>query len=73
MINWAILGIQLAKTLGGVLLSIGMQLLAGKAFKKLLLLPFQKWASRTKNTTDDKLVEQASRDLGLDPDNMKGN
>lgn len=41
-------------------------LLMGKAIRRLALLPFE-WLSRKTNTKiDDKLIEEARHDLGVD-------
>lgn len=41
-------------------------LVAGKFLKRLVLKPFQWWASRTENKFDDQLIHDAEDDLGLD-------
>lgn len=53
------------KSLGSILLSMVMTLLAGKTFKTLILWPFQWIAGRTANKKDDELVEKAKEDLGV--------
>ena len=40
-------------------------LLTGKTLRRLLLLPFELLAKKTANKTDDKLVEEARKDLGV--------
>jgi len=57
---------QVAKTVGTILLSMLMSLLTGKTFKTLLLAPLKWWASRTHSEFDDKLIQAAEQDLGLD-------
>lgn len=47
--------------LGGVVTA----LLTGKTLRRLLLLPFELLAKKTANKTDDKLVEEARKDLGV--------
>lgn len=41
-------------------------LIAGRFFKRLILLPFQKIAEKTENKIDDQLIEDAKKDLHLD-------
>lgn len=41
-------------------------LLTGKLVRRLLLLPFEYLSSRTSSKVDDKLVEEARKDLGVD-------
>jgi hypothetical protein len=48
------------------LAGIAATLLSGKFLKRLILLPFKLIASKTKTKEDDKLVEEAAHDLGLD-------
>lgn len=48
--------------LGAILL----RLLMGKAVRRILLLPFQKLAAKTKNTEDDVIVKEAAKDLEID-------
>jgi hypothetical protein len=40
-------------------------LLTGKTFRRLLLLPFEWISSKTGSKVDDKLVEEARKDLGI--------
>jgi hypothetical protein len=40
-------------------------LLTGKTFRRILLLPFEWISGRTGTRVDDKLVEEARRDLGV--------
>lgn len=40
-------------------------LLTGKTLRRLLLLPFELLSKKTANKTDDKLVEEARKDLGI--------
>lgn len=47
--------------LGGVVTA----LLTGKTFRRLLLLPFEYLARRSDNKADDKLIEEARKDLGI--------
>jgi hypothetical protein len=47
------------------LVGVGTALLTGKTFRRILLLPFE-WISRkTHSKVDDKLVDEARRDLGV--------
>jgi len=47
--------------LGGV----ATALLTGKTFRRLLLLPFELLSRKTSTKIDDKLVEEARKDLGV--------
>lgn len=38
----------------------------GKFIRRLVLLPFEYLASRTSTTIDDKLLQEAEKDLGID-------
>ena len=54
------------KTLGMVALAgVVTALLTGKTFRRLLLLPFEWAASKTSSKTDDKIVDEARKDLGV--------
>ena len=41
-------------------------LLSGKFLRRLILLPFKFLVAKTKTKEDDRLVEEAALDLGLD-------
>lgn len=57
-----------SSAVGAAVLAVLVSLLTGKTFKTLLLYPFQKWAAKnTDKTLGDKLVEEAEKDLGVDP------
>lgn len=56
---------QMGKALGSLLLGILMQVLAGRALKRLVMWPFQWLAARTRNKKDDQLVKDAEQDLGI--------
>lgn len=45
-----------------------LALLTGKTIRRLLLLPLKLLAARTKTHEDNLIVEEAARDLGLEPD-----
>lgn len=45
-----------------------LALLTGKTLRRLLLLPLKLLAKKTDTEEDDELVNEAARDLGLDPD-----
>lgn len=52
------------------LLTVGLTgavaaLFSGKFLRRLLLLPFEAISRQTKTKIDDKLVEEARRDLGV--------
>jgi hypothetical protein len=64
-IIWTKIGWTLLRTLGTVIGSLAMQLLTGKAFKQLLLIPMEKWAKRSKNKADDKIVEKIKQDWDI--------
>lgn len=54
------------KTLGMVALAgVATALLTGKTVRRLLLLPFEWVASKTGSKIDDKLVDEARKDLGV--------
>lgn len=54
------------KTLGMVALAgVATALLTGKTLRRLLLLPFEWAASKSASKTDDKLVAEARKDLGI--------
>lgn len=48
-------------SLGGVVTA----LLTGKTLRRLLLLPFELISKKTETKIDDKLVEEARKDLGV--------
>lgn len=62
---------KLGGAVSGALLAVGAQLLAGKAFRRLILWPWEKLAGKTKSTTDDKIVADAKEDLGLSDEEGK--
>lgn len=64
-IYWITVLREIGGTIGQVLLSIAATLLAGRTFKELLLWPLRWLAGKTKSKLDDKLVEDAEKDLGL--------
>lgn len=45
-------------------------LVAGRFLRRLVLKPFEWWASRTENKFDDQLIKDAKSDLNL-PDEEK--
>ena len=54
------------KTLGMLALAgVVTALLTGKTVRRLLLLPFEWLASKTGSKIDDKLVDEARKDLGV--------
>lgn len=63
--NWALIGMQILKTLGTIVGTMLTQLLAGKAIKRVILLPFEWLVKKTKNTEDDKIIKEAEKDLGI--------
>lgn len=48
------------------LAGVATSLLAGKAFRRVLLLPFEWLAKRTGSKVLDTIVDEAERDLGID-------
>jgi hypothetical protein len=48
------------------LIGILTTLLMGRFLRTLILLPFQKWAARSPSKDDDRLVEAAEKDLGVE-------
>lgn len=48
------------------LATVGMSLLMGRTFKRLILAPFKWLASKTENKFDDQLEQDAEKDLGID-------
>lgn len=48
------------------LVGVGTSLLAGKALRRLFLLPFEWIARKTSSKTIDVIVTEAERDLGID-------
>lgn len=63
--NWIPVAVSIGKTVGQVLISLLMSLLTGRAFKRLLLIPLEKWTKRTKTKKDDQVVEEAKKDWGM--------
>lgn len=55
------MSILLTAGLGPILLALIM----GKFLRRLVLRPFEWWASRTENKFDDQLIEDAKDDLNL--------
>lgn len=64
--NWALIGMQILKTLGAIIGTMVTQLLAGKAIKRLILLPFQWLTKKTETPKDDAILKEAEKDLGLE-------
>lgn len=60
--------IPILKTLGTILLSMLMSIVTGRVLKRLVLWPLEKLASKTENKKDDQLVNDARKDLGLEPE-----
>lgn len=59
-------GWPLAKTVGQAVGAVLLQLLTGKALKQAVVNILE-WASnKTKTKQDDKIVDKAKEDLGLD-------
>ncbi len=54
---------------GGILIA----LLNGKAIRRLLTLPLEWIVRKTGNKTDDKLLEEVEKDLGLDGPTLEKN
>lgn len=50
---------------------IVVALLSGKAVRRILLLPFEWIASRTSNKIDDKIIDDAQKDLGIEGDSIE--
>ena len=66
--SYATILLTIGKTIGTILISLLMTLLTGKTFKTLLLAPFQWLANRPgAPKIEQKLVESAEKDLGVDP------
>jgi hypothetical protein len=64
--NWVTVGIAIGKTVGQVLISLAMSMLTGRAFKRLILWPFEALSKKTRTKKDDQIVQDAKRDLGVD-------
>lgn len=47
------------------LAGVATALLTGKTLRRLLLLPFELISRKTETKVDDKLVEEARKDLGV--------
>jgi hypothetical protein len=58
---------QIVAAVAAAATAIVAQLLAGKAIKKLLLWPLEWLTKKTKTKVDDKIVEQAQIDVGINP------
>lgn len=56
---------QLHVIILGAVAALATQILMGKFLKRLILLPFEYWASKTNNPVDDKLLDEAEKDLGI--------
>ncbi len=54
------------KELSPYLIGIGSLLLAGKFLKRLIMLPFEYIARKTKTKIDDVLLAEAQKDLGIE-------
>lgn len=61
------LAVLALRYVGQVLLGLVIQLLTGRTLKRLLVMVVSKITKKTKTEADDKLVEEAKKDLGLDP------
>lgn len=58
-LNWQEISIL---ALGSALTALFM----GKAIRRLVLLPFEWLASKTETRIDDTIIQEASKDLGID-------
>lgn len=57
---------------GAALVPVLASLVAGRTLRRILLLPFEYWARRSKNTIDDQIVADAEKDLGIEPTKFDG-
>ena len=60
------IALTILRTLGGILLGMGMSLLTEKVIKSLIVLGLEKLVKKTESDADDKVLQEAKKAWGVE-------